>query len=360
METDIILNKRIFSKSDLVNLLQTEGQAKEALFNFASKLKNETVGNNVYLRGLLEYSNICSKNCFYCGVRRGNKSIQRYSLSKAEVLDAARYAYKHNFGSLVIQGGERSDRNFVHAISELLKEIQKLSNGQLRVTLSLGEQTEDTFKLWRDSGAHRYLLRIESSNRELYAKLHPNDRTHDYDKRLKSLYLLRKTGYQVGTGVMVGLPFQTFEILAEDLLFIKSQDVDMVGMGPYVEHELTPLYKYKDELLPKNDRFELSMKMIALLRILMPDINMVATTAMQTLHPQGREIALRIGANVVMPNLTPLKYREDYQLYADKPNIHEDTEESLQELELKCAEAGCVIAYNQWGDSKHFSSRQNN
>ena len=358
METENILHKKIFSRSDLVNLLQSEGQAKEALFNFSSKLKNETVGNSVYLRGLIEYSNICSKNCFYCGVRRGNKSIERYSLTDAEVLDAARYAYQHNFGSLVIQAGERSDRNFVHTISELLKEVQKLSNGQLRVTLSLGEQTEDTFKLWHESGAHRYLLRIETSNRELYAKLHPNDKTHNYDERLNALDLLRKTSYQVGTGVMVGMPFQTIEDLADDLLFIKSQDVDMVGMGPYVEHELTPLYKYNDELLPKPERFDLSMKMIALLRILMPDINMVATTAMQTLHPQGREIALRIGANVVMPNLTPLKYREDYQLYADKPNIHEDTEESLQELELKCAEAGCVIAYNQWGDSKHYSSRQ--
>jgi biotin synthase len=273
-------------------------------------------------------------------------------------LDAAHYAYQHNFGSLVIQAGERSDKLFVRKISALLKEIQKLSNGDLKVTLSLGEQVEDTFKLWRESGAHRYLLRIETSNRELYAKLHPKDRTHSFDERLNALVLLRKTGYQVGTGVMVGMPFQTMEDLADDLLFIKSLDVDMVGMGPYVEHELTPLYKYKNQLLPKSERFELSMKMIALLRILMLDINMAATTAMQTLHPQGREIALRIGANVLMPNLTPIKYREGYQLYADKPNIHEDTQESLQRLELNCADAGCVIAYDEWGDSKHFSSRQ--
>jgi biotin synthase len=272
-------------------------------------------------------------------------------------LDAARYAHQHNFGSLVIQAGERSDKLFVRKISTLLKEIQKLSDGKLKVTLSLGEQSEDTFKLWRESGAHRYLLRIETSNRELYAKLHPNDRTHSYDERLKALELLRLTGYQVGTGVMVGLPFQTIEDLAEDLLFIKSLDVDMVGMGPYVEHELTPLYKFKNELLPRLERFELSMKMIALLRILMPDINMAATTAMQTLHPRGREIALGLGANVLMPNLTPLKYREGYQLYADKPNFHEDTDESLQRLELNCADAGCKIAYSEWGDSKHFSSR---
>jgi biotin synthase len=278
-------------------------------------------------------------------------------LQDEEVIDAARIAIDKKFGSIVIQAGERSDKRFVQKIASLLKEIKEISDGKLRVTLSLGEQAEETYQLWSDSGAQRYLLRIETSNPELYRKLHPNDSLHCYENRMEAISSLRKTGYQVGTGVMIGVPFQTMEDLANDLLFIKNHDIDMVGMGPYVENENTPLYEFRHLLLPKDKRLELSIKMVAILRLMMPKINMAATTAMQTLHPKGREMALKVGANVIMPNLTPLKYRDGYLLYDNKPNIHEETESSLQRLKKSIEDAGCELALGDWGDSQHFSER---
>jgi biotin synthase len=209
------------------------------------------------------------------------------------------------------------------------------------------------------AGAHRYLLRIEVSNPELYGKLHPNDRHHDYNERIGALRRLRKTGYQVGTGVMIGLPFQTLPDLADDLLFFREFDIDMAGMGPYIEHEDTPLFRFRNELLPLRERFLLSLKMVALLRILMKDINIAATTAMQAIDPQGREKALLVGANVIMPNLTPLKYRQDYLLYENKPCLDEESEECKSCLEARIALAGDEIGYGEWGDSKHFNRRHN-
>ncbi len=343
------------NKENLIRLLTQEDPG--ILFEQAAAVKRAHVGNKVYLRGLIEYSNRCTKNCYYCGVRCGNGKVERYTLSDDEVLEAAKLAYTKNFGSLVIQSGERSDKAFVDKIAHLLREIRKLSDDKLRVTLSMGEQTEETYRLWYESGARRYLLRIEASNPELYRKIHPNDERHSYDRRLEALDLLRKTGYQTGTGVMIGLPFQSVDDLAGDLLFIKKQNIDMVGMGPYIEHHATPLYRDRAMLMAGSERLVLSLKMVALLRIMMPDINIAATTAMQTLHPEGREQALKAGANVVMPNLTPLKYREGYLLYENKPGIHEETETSLKKLRMSIHKAGCTMAQGEWGDSRHYLKR---
>jgi biotin synthase len=352
------MNRMNLSKDKILEALSFEGDDLQKLYDLSTKTKLDHVGNKVYFRGLIEYSNRCAKNCFYCGVRRDNKNIGRYTLRDGEVIEAARLAHQKRFGSLVLQSGERSDPLFVEKVAFLLREIKKETHGRLHITLSMGEQSEDTYRLWRESGAHRYLVRIETSNPTLYKKLHPNDALHSFDRRVEALYLLRKTGYQVGTGVMIGLPFQTLEDLAADLLYIKQLDVDMVGMGPYIGHEATPLYQYKNQLLTKEKRFELSMKMVALLRIMMPDINIAATTAMQTLHPDGREFALKIGANVIMPNLTPLKYREGYLLYENKPNIHEETDVSLEKLSLSIKKAGCILAPDEWGDSQHYQKRK--
>jgi biotin synthase len=352
-----ILEKGDFSKEEIIQLLAAEGDDLELLYQKAAEVRLMNVGNKVYFRGLIEYSNICSKNCFYCGLRCENKAISRYALKDEEVVEAAKIAYERHFGSLVIQAGERSDSKFVQQVAALLKKIREISEGKLRVTLSLGEQNEETYQLWRENGAQRYLLRIETSNPELYRKLHQDDTHHRYEKRIESLAFLRKTGYQVGTGVMIGLPFQIMEDLANDLLFIKSHDIDMVGMGPYVKNENTPLYAFRHLLLPKEQRLELSIKMVAILRLMMPQINIAATTAMQTLHPKGREMALRAGANVVMPNLTPLKYRDGYLIYDNKPNNHEETGQSLQRLRKNIENAGCVLALGEWGDSQHFQER---
>lgn len=278
-------------------------------------------------------------------------------MSDEEVLDATRYALENKFASIVIQSGETSDNKFVSAIERLLKEIHLQTGGQLHITLSLGEQTEETYRRWFEAGAHRYLLRIEVSNPELYKKLHPNDKHHDYFARLEALKILRRTGFQMGTGVMIGLPFQTLSDLADDLIFFRDFDIDMAGMGPYIEHQDTPLYQYRNELLPFKERFLLSLKMVALLRIMMKDINIAATTAMQTIDPQGREKALSVGANVIMPNLTPVKYRQNYLLYENKPCLDEEAEECKSCLEARIFMAGDEIGYGEWGDSRHYERR---
>ena len=354
---DNILKKENFTKEELVILLNTNEEDRKKIFEKAAEVKKTYVGNKVYFRGLIEFSNICSKNCYYCGIRAGNNKLVRYFVTEEEVLNAVKYAYDEGYASLVIQSGEQNTKAFTETIYNLLMKINGITDNKMGVTLSLGEQSEETYLRWKEAGARRYLLRIETSNRELYSKLHPNDKHHDYDERLNALKLLRKTGYQVGTGVMIGLPFQTIEDLADDLLFFKEFDIDMAGMGPYIEHEDTPLFQYKDLLMPKEERFILSLKMVALLRIMMKDINIAATTAMQTLDKMGREKAIKVGSNVIMPNLTPVKYRENYLLYEDKPCIDEEASECKNCLEARIHIAGDEIGYNEWGDSIHFKNR---
>ena len=353
-----ILQQEHLTKKDIVRLLNSDETERKSLFAHAAKVKEEQVGKKVFYRGLIEYSNLCGKNCLYCGIRAGNKNAHRYEVTEDEVLEAARYAWENKFGSLVLQAGERSGKDYVRRIERLVKEIKEMSHGELGITLSLGEQTEETYRRWFEAGAHRYLLRIEVSNPALYHRYHPQNKIHDYEARLQALHLLRKVGYQVGSGVMIGLPFQTMEDLADDLLFLQEHDIDMVGMGPYIEHEDTPMYQYRDQLMPKMDRFYLSLKMVAILRIMMKDINIAATTAMQAIDPMGREKSLKVGANIIMPNLTPSRYREDYLLYEDKPCTDEDAEECKRCLEARIHMAGGEIGYGEWGDSKHFSRRK--
>lgn len=334
----------LYTHEEIKEMLQSEGVAKEALFAKALEIKRERVGGGVYLRGLIEYSNICRKNCLYCGIRSG-AACERYTLTREQVLDVARYACEQNYGSVVLQGGENTSPKYIEEITWLLKEIKALSGGRLGVTLSLGEQSLEVYRQWFDAGAHRYLLRIESSNRELYDKIHPCDETHNYDNRLQALKDLRTAGYQVGTGVMIGLPFQTIDNLADDILFMRDLDIDMCGMGPYVLSEGTPLAEYAGELQSEEWRFEMTLKMIAVLRIVMPSINIAATTALQAIDPMGRLKAIQVGANVVMPNITPDYLRGNYSLYNNKPFA----------LDSKLFEDN--IRYGEWGDSKHFKER---
>ena len=343
--------------SDLVQLLQSRGDDEKMLFDFSGKIKQENVGNTVYLRGLIELSNICEKDCYYCGIRKSNSNVHRYSISDDEVMEAIKYARENGYGSVAIQSGEIQSKAFTEKITRILQNTGKLTNGELGVTLSCGEQTEETYRQWFESGAHRYLLRIETSDRELYSKLHPNDHIHRFERRLEALEMLKKTGYQVGTGVMIGLPFQTVENLADDLLFMKQFDIDMCGMGPYIEHHETPLYAFKDSLIPLKERLNLSLKMVAILRILMPDINIAATTALQTIEKNGREQAIQVGANVLMPNITPRKYRDDYFLYENKPVSGQSEADDLKNLEKSLEAIGHQIGYGVQGNSKHFGKK---
>ncbi|MBQ5882313.1 MAG: [Bacteroidales bacterium] len=349
-----------FTKENIIELLEEKDPNRvQQLYDDAFRTKIDNVGNKVYLRGLVEITNICRKNCLYCGIRRDNPSNDRYEIDIEDVIPAARFAYEQGYGSMVIQGGERHDKKFRDKITSILKEVRKISSeSPLGITLSLGEQPFDVYQEWFEAGAHRYLLRIESSTQELFEKIHPVDESHSFQTRLTALKDLRRAGYQVGTGVMIGLPFQTLGHLADDLLFFKNFDIDMCGMGPYLEHSQTPLYQYKDLLIPKEERLELSLKMVAILRLMMPKINIAATTAMQSIDPAGREKAILAGANVIMPNLTLTEVRGDYSIYENKPGVGEDASITSSSLERMLQNAGIPIGYNEWGDSLHFKDRK--
>jgi len=351
-----IVNQDVFDKHDLITLLKAEGDDRILLFKKSRAITDFNIGNTVHLRGLIEYSNVCIKDCLYCGIRKSNKNTLRYTLSDEDVIQCALYALENNYGSIAIQAGERKDQAFISKITHLLKEIKKISNGKLGITLSLGEQNLDTYKEWFDAGAHRYLLRIETSNRELYAKIHPNNDLHNFDKRLEALQNIRQAGFQLGTGVMIGLPHQTLDNLADDLLFLKALDVDMVGMGPYVEHQETPLNEMHHLLKTRQERLELTFKMIATLRILMKDINIVAATALQAIDKMGREKAIQYGANILMPNITPGNFRNNYKLYQDKPCTDENAADCNSCIDARMSMIGSQIGYNEWGDSRHFTN----
>lgn len=352
-----IVQQQEFAVQDLITLLMSRDRDRQLLFERSRQVKEKILGKKVFFRGLVEFSNICSKDCFYCGIRKANNNVVRYNASDEEILEACRFAWQNRFGSVVLQSGELASKAFADRVDGLLKKIKQLSNNELGITLSCGEQSRETYLRWFESGAHRYLLRIEASNPNLYYKIHPRNVKHSFERRVEALQHLKETGYQVGTGVMIGLPFQTMEDLANDLLFFKQIDIDMCGMGPYIEHEHTPLYQHRHLLLSRKERFDLALKMIAVLRLLMPDINIAAATALQAIDPAGREKALTVGANVLMPNLTPCQYRKDYLLYEDKPCLDEDAELCRNCLEARIELAGSEIGYNEWGDSKHYFSR---
>jgi len=353
-----ILRQDNFTKQEIVLLLNANETDTKLIFNKANKVKTEYIGNRVHFRGLVEFSNICSKNCYYCGIRKDNKETTRYNISDEDILKAVKFAYENNYGSIVLQSGELSSPTFINRIDNLLKEIKRITNNEIGVTISLGEQTEETYKRWFESGAHRYLLRIEASNRELFYKIHPQNSNHNFEDRIECLHRLKRVGYQTGTGVMIGLPFQTSEDLADDLLFFKNMDMDMIGMGPYIEHEQTPLYKHAAELMPLEKRFTLALKMIAILRIMQKDINIAAATALQSIDTVGREKALQIGANIIMPNITPTTYRSHYKLYENKPCVDEGEEDCINCLEARIKLVGNEIGYGEWGDSKFFIKRK--
>lgn len=344
-----------YSAQDLKTLLglQDAGDVQK-LFDEAYRLKCQEVKPLVRLRGIVEFSNLCTKDCYYCGIRNSNEFVERFTMQKEEILAAAQWAFEQQYGSIVLQSGERSDAAYVDFVEECLLGIKELSGGKLGITLSLGEQSEETYRRWYAAGAHRYLLRIESSNPKLYSSLHPDD--HDFAQRIESLDRLRRVGYQVGTGVMIGLPGQTIDDLVNDVLFFRDQDIDMIGMGPYITHPDTPLASQKAQLDAK-ERFMLSLKMIAVSRLALRDINIAATTALQAIDPTGREQGVQAGANVIMPNLSDIKYRDKYHLYAGKPCTDENASQCRGCLEERIRAIGEEIRYNEWGDSPHYAKR---
>ena len=347
------------NKSDLLNILSTrESTALEEIRCLAEQTLLNLCGKKVYYRGLIEFSNICDNDCFYCGIRKNNGLVKRYMLSKEKIMEAALWCAMQGYGSVVLQSGERKDGQFVAFIEDVVRTIKEKSKSEkmpqgLGITLSVGEQSVETYKRFYAAGAHRYLLRIETSNPKLYAAIHPANQ--DFHTRVKALSDLKKAGFQVGTGVMIGLPGQTEEDLADDLLFFQEMDIDMIGMGPYIVHGDTPMAAWSNasDRTPK-ERFDLALRMIAATRLLLRDVNIAAATALQAIDPVGREEGLRWGANIIMPQVTPLEVRRDYLLYDNKPCLDESAEHCRSCLAARIGSIGREVGYDSWGDSRHF------
>ena len=328
----------------------TDEDDLQAIYKKAYEVKAKYVDKMAYYRGLIEFSNRCVKNCEYCGIRRDNDKTERFDMKREDIIKMAQWAYDHEYGSITLQSGERSDAAFVDYVVDLIREIKSIGDGSLGITMCVGEQTS------------RYLLRIETSNPELYKKIHPNDELHSFETRVNCLKSLRKVGFQVGTGVMIGLPHQTEEDLVNDILFYRDMDIDMIGMGPYVVHHDTPLGQEAlamgiDDEAGKKRRIQLGLKMIALTRLFLKDVNIAATTALQALDKLGREKGLAAGANILMPIITIPEHRAKYLLYDNKPCVDDNADKCKDCLTRRVMSIGDMVGWKQNGDSKHYGKR---
>jgi biotin synthase len=305
--TDIIQKAEIthsLTKEEIVDLLRCD-EYDQQLFLAADRVRSQFVGEQVHLRGLIEFSNICQQNCYYCGLRKENTKVKRYKLSPDVVIELANKAKAYEYKTVVLQSGESQS----YTIEEMQYIITSIKALGLAITLSLGEKSKEEYRVYKEAGADRYLLRIETTNKKIYKELHPG---MSFENRVRCLMDLKDLGYELGTGCLVGLPNQTMESLAEDILFFKSLDADMIGLGPFIPNADTPLAE------EAGGTFNTSIKVMAITRLLLPDANIPATTAMEALNKEGRMIALKSGANVVMPNVTEGEYRELYKLYPGK------------------------------------------
>lgn len=292
------------TENEILQLLK-DNSINEILFKAADDVREKYLGNSVHLRGLIEFTNICKRNCMYCGLRRDNNNLERYRLSEDEIFDFAKKAVSYGYKTIVIQGGEDE----YYTKDRMVNIIRKIKSLNVALTLSLGEKTYDEYKAFKEAGADRYLIRIETTDKKLYEDMDPG---MSFENRLDCLKNLGELGYEVGSGTLVGLPGQTLESIARDILFFKKINADMIGIGPFIPNQDTPL---KDA---HGENFILSLKVMAITRLILPDINIPATTAMESLAPNGRIKALQSGANVVMPNVTEGEYRKLYALYPGK------------------------------------------
>ncbi len=341
-----IINKlqkeKILSKEEFIKLLECEDfEANEYLREYALKMRKEIYENHVYIRGLIEISNICKNDCLYCGIRRSNRNCIRYRLTKEDILDCCHEGYKLGFKTFVLQGGE--DGYYTDEIlCDIIKSI-KDKYPDCAVTLSLGERTKESFQKLFDAGADRYLLRHETANSEHYSKLHPAGLT--LKDRLQCLENLKQIGFQTGCGFMVGSPFQTIENIAEDLLFIAKFKPHMVGVGPFIPHTDTP---FRNE---KAGGADLTCKILSIIRLMLPNVLLPATTALGSIEKDGREKGILCGANVVMPNLSPETVRDKYTLYNNKLSSGAEAAESLNLLKDSMKKIGYEIVVSK-GDFK--------
>ncbi len=339
-----LIETKGLSKQEWIRLIDHRTpELAEYVFEKARATSKEHYGNDVYIRGLIEYTNYCKQNCYYCGIRCENRDVNRYRLSKEEILECCEAGYDLGFRTFVLQGGEDpyfTDEKMVAIVSSIRETYPDCA-----ITLSIGEKPYDSYKKLFDAGANRYLLRHETHNASHYALLHPSSlRAKD---RQRCLSYLKDIGYQVGTGFMVGSPFQTTEHLAEDMIYIKELNPQMVGIGPFIPHKDTPFSEYCA------GAFGLTCYMLGLLRLMIPTLLLPSTTALGTIHPEGREYGILAGANVVMPNLSPLNVRKKYLLYNDKICTGDEAAEAVESLTRKMKNIGYQIVKAR-GDSKNI------
>lgn len=330
------------SKSEFAYLLENISDSElEILRKKAQQTALNRFGNKVFIRGLIEFSSVCKNDCYYCGLRRSNQNAVRYRLSKEQIMDCCKTGYSLGFRTFVLQGGE--DGYFTDEIMcDIVREI-KQNYPDCALTLSLGERGRESFEKLFEAGADRYLLRHETANDEHYRKLHPIDMT--LKNRKQSLYWLKEIGYQTGAGFMVGSPYQTYETLADDLLFLKQLNPQMCGIGPFIPHKDT---MFKDE---KSGSVRLTLVLLSVIRLMFPNILLPATTALGTADSQGREKGILHGANVVMPNLSPIRHRADYSLYDNKICTGDESAQCIKCLSNRMKSIGYKIVTDR-GDYK--------
>lgn len=328
-------NNSILEENEYEEIIEASSDERvRALFaGLAVEVREAHYGRDVYTRGLIEFTNICKNNCLYCGIRAGNNTVERYRLTEEEILSCAAEGYELGFRTFVLQGGE-DDFFTPEAIGSLITKIKKM-HPDCAVTLSVGEHEKEIYKYWYDCGADRYLLRHETATREHYEALHP--KTLSFEHRIQCLYDLKDIGYQVGAGFMVGSPGQTVKHLAHELIFLKKFDPQMVGIGPFIPAEHTPFENEKQGTL------EQTLLMLSLIRLTLPRVLLPATTALGTIHPRGRELGIQAGANVVMPNLSPVAVRKKYQLYDNKICTGEESAQCRGCLENRMESVGYKI-----------------
>ena len=334
MLAEKLIQNGTLTKEEYVELLHTiTVEEKEMLKRRAVCLREEYYGNNIYIRGLIEFTNYCKNNCYYCGIRAENKNVSRYRLSKEEILSCCEHGYQLGFRTFVLQGGEDTyynDDKMVDIVADIHKKYPDCA-----ITLSLGERSFESYKRLKEAGADRYLLRHETADKVHYESLHPQ--TMRFENRQKCILELKQLGYQVGVGFMVGSPNQTKEHIAKEFLFLKELEPHMVGIGPFIPHHSTP---FKDET---QGNVEDTLLYLSMIRIILPKVLLPATTALGTLDKMGREKGILSGANVIMPNLSPLKERKKYELYNNKLCTGEETAEGIRDLEKKLSSIGCKI-----------------
>lgn len=328
---------KLFETGDLsddeLKILIESDEFNEPLAEAADIRRRENYGDKVYIRGLIEFTNYCRNNCYYCGIRRDNKKAERYRLTKDEILLCCDEGYRLGFRTFVMQGGE--DPYYTdEMICDIVSKI-KSRYPDCAVTLSIGEKPRESYQAFFDAGADRYLLRHETADLEHYGKLHPE--AMSLENRKECLFDLKEIGYQVGSGFMVGSPYQTTENLISDLRFLQKLQPDMIGIGPYITHADTPFAEFK------SGNVMLTLRLVSILRLMFPYALIPSTTALGTIHPQGRELGLKAGANVVMPNLSPVSVRKLYSLYENKICTGEEAAQCRGCLERRVESAGYKI-----------------